>query len=136
MREVLMIYSDEKDYVMRMIKEMARVIFSLAFDKTYVSVEMEKANNYRVSGKALNDLWEMIDAGQINEAENLLLEKIDYADKEEVMGAALFYLYLSEKEDSFLEAHQYSKEEVLFGFKQLFERSGYQEILSLIESGI
>ena len=136
MREVLMIYSDEKDYVMRMIKEMARVIFSLAFDKTYVSVEMEKANKYRVSGKALNDLWEMIDAGQINEAENLLLEKIDYADKEEVMGAVLFYLYLSEKEDSFLEAHQYSKEEVLFGFKQLFERSGYQEILSLIESGI
>lgn len=136
MREVLMIYSDEKDYVMRMIKEMARVIFSLAFDKTYVSVEMEKANKYRVSGKALNDLWEMIDAGQINEAENLLLEKIDYADKEGVMGAALFYLYLSEKEDSFLEAHQYSKEEVLFGFKQLFERSGYQEILSLIESGI
>ena len=131
-----MIYSDEKDYVMRMIKEMARVIFSLAFDKTYVSVEMEKANKYRVSGKALNDLWEMIDAGQINEAENLLLEKIDYADKEEVMWAALFYLYLSEKEDSFLEAHQYSKEEVLFGFKQLFERSGYQEILSLIESGI
>lgn len=131
-----MIYSDEKDYVMRMIKEMARVIFSLAFDKTYVSVEMEKANKYRVSGKALNDLWEMIDAGQINEAENLLLEKIDYADKEEVMGATLFYLYLSEKEDSFLEAHQYSKEEVLFGFKQLFERSGYQEILSLIESGI
>ena len=131
-----MIYSDEKDYVMRMIKEMARVLFSLAFDKTYVSVEMEKANKYRVSGKALNDLWEMIDAGQINEAENLLLEKIDYADKEGVMGAALFYLYLSEKEDSFLEAHQYSKEEVLFGFKQLFERSGYQEILSLIESGI
>lgn len=131
-----MIYSDEKDYVMRMIKEMARVIFSLAFGKTYVSVEMEKANKYRVSGKALNDLWEMIDAGQINEAENLLLENIDYADKEEMMGAALFYLYLSEKEDSFLEAHQYSKEEVLFGFKQLFERSGYQEILSLIESGI
>lgn len=131
-----MIYSDEKDYVMRMIKEMARVIFSLAFGKTYVSVEMEQANKYRVSGKALNDLWEMIDAGQINEAENLLLEKIDYADKEEVMGAALFYLYLSEKEDSFLEAHQYSKEEVLFGLKQLFERSGYQEILSLIESEI
>ena len=92
--------------------------------------------NTECQEKALNDLWEMIDAGQINEAENLLLENIDYADKEEMMGAALFYLYLSEKEDSFLEAHQYSKEEVLFGFKQLFERSGYQEILSLIESGI
>lgn len=131
-----MIYSDEKDYVMRMIKETARVIFSVIFGKTYVSVEMEKGNKYKVSGKALDDLWEMVDAGQINEAENLILEKIDYADKEEVMGAALFYIYLSEKEDTFLEAHQYSKEEVLFGLKQLFERSGYQEILSLIESGI
>lgn len=131
-----MIYSDEKDYVMRMIKETARVIFSVIFGKTYVSVEMEKGNKYKVSGKALDDLWEMVDAGQINEAENLILEKIDYADKEEVMGAALFYIYLSEKEDTFLEAHQYSKEEVLFGLKQLFERSGYQEILSLIESGV
>lgn len=131
-----MIYSDEKDYVMRMIKETARVIFSVIFGKTYVSVEMEKGNKYKVSGKALGDLWEMVDAGQINEAENLILEKIDYADKEEVMGAALFYIYLSEKEDTFLEAHQYSKEEVLFGLKQLFERSGYQEILSLIESGV
>ena len=131
-----MIYSDEKDYVMRMIKETARVIFSVIFGKTYVSVEMEKGNKYKVSGKALDDLCEMVDAGQINEAENLILEKIDYADKEEVMGAALFYIYLSEKEDTFLEAHQYSKEEVLFGLKQLFERSGYQEILSLIESGV
>lgn len=131
-----MIYSDEKDYVMRMIKETARVIFSVIFGKTYVSVEMEKGNKYKVSGKALDDLWEMVDAGQINEAENLILEKIDYADKEEVMGAVLFYIYLSEKEDTFLEAHQYSKEEVLFGLKQLFERSGYQEILSLIESGV
>lgn len=121
---------------MRMIKETARVIFSVIFGKTYVSVEMEKGNKYKVSGKALDDLWEMVDAGQINEAENLILEKIDYADKEEVMGAVLFYIYLSEKEDTFLEAHQYSKEEVLFGLKQLFERSGYQEILSLIESGV
>ncbi len=37
-----MIYSDEKDYVMRMIKETARVIFSVIFGKTYVSVEIGK----------------------------------------------------------------------------------------------
>lgn len=58
-----MIYSDEKDYVMRMIKETARVIFSVIFGKTYVSVEMEKGNKYKVSGKALDDLWEMVDLG-------------------------------------------------------------------------
>ena len=31
---------------MRMIKEMVRVLFSLAFGKEYVSVELEKENKY------------------------------------------------------------------------------------------
>lgn len=34
-----------------MIKEMVRVLFSLAFGKEYVSVELEKENKYEVSGK-------------------------------------------------------------------------------------
>ena len=44
-------FTDEKDYIMRMIKEMVRVLFSLAFEKEYVSVELEKENKYEVSGK-------------------------------------------------------------------------------------
>ena len=44
-------FTDEKDYIMRMIKEMVRVLFSLAFGKKYVSVELEKENKYEVSGK-------------------------------------------------------------------------------------
>ena len=35
-------FTDEKDYIMRMIKEMVRVLFSLVFGKEYVSVELEK----------------------------------------------------------------------------------------------
>ena len=46
-------FTDEKDYIMRMIKEMVRVLFSLAFGKEYVSVELEKENKYEVSGKNL-----------------------------------------------------------------------------------
>ena len=44
-------FTDEKDYIMRMIKEMVRVLFSLAFGKEYDSVELEKENKYEVSGK-------------------------------------------------------------------------------------
>ena len=44
-------FTEEKDYIMRMIKEMVRVLFSLAFGKEYVSVELEKENKYEVSGK-------------------------------------------------------------------------------------
>lgn len=46
----------------------------------------------------------MIDQGDINEAENLLLEDLDYTNKEEV----------------------------LFGFKQLLEKSGYKDLIHLI----
>ena len=118
-------FTDEKDYIMRMIKEMVRVLFSLAFGKKYVSVELEKENKYEVSGKNLKIFLNMIDLGQINEAENILLDSIDYTNKNEVMAVALFYQYLSEKDNQFLENNNYTKEEVLSGFKQLLMKSGY-----------
>ena len=126
-------FTDEKDYIMRMIKEMVRVLFSLAFGKEYVSVELEKENKYEVSGKNLKYFLDMIDSGQINEAENILLDNIDYTNKEEVMAAALFYQYLSEKDNEFLENNNYTKEEVLSGFKQLLIQSGYKELFYLIK---
>ena len=128
-----MYFTDEKDYIMRMIKEMVRVLFSLVFGKKYVSVELEKENKYEVSGKKLKSLLDMIDLGQINEAENILLDNIDYTNKEEVMAAALFYQYLSEKDNEFLENNNYTKEEVLSGFKQLLIQSGYKELFYLIK---
>ena len=126
-------FTDEKDYIMRMIKEMVRVLFSLAFGKKYVSVELEKENKYEVSGKNLKNFLDMIDLGQINEAENILLDSIDYTNKNEVMTVALFYQYLSEKDSKFLENNNYTKEEVLSGFKQLLMKSGYSDLLYLLK---
>ena len=126
-------FTDEKDYIMRMIKEMVRVLFLLVFGKKYVSVEIEKENKYEVSGKKLQGFLNMIDSGQINEAENILLNSIDYANKDEIVAAALFYQYLSEKDSEFLENNHYTKEEVLSGFKQLLTQSGYKELLYLLK---
>ena len=124
-------FTDEKDYIMRIIKEMVRVLFSLVFGKKYVSVELE--NKYEVSGKNLKDFLDMIDSGEINEAENILLDSIDYTDRNEVMAAALFYQYLSEKDSEFLKNNNYTKEEVLSGFKQLLMQSGYTDLLCLVK---
>lgn len=123
---------DEKDYIMRMIKEMVQVLFPLVFGKKYVSVELEDENKYEVSGNTLKYFFDMIDQGDINEAENLLLENLDYTNKEEVMAAVFFYQYLSQKDDDFLRRNDYTKEEVLFGFKQLLEKSGYKDLIRLI----
>ena len=117
-------FNDEKDYVMRIIKEMAKVLFSLMLGKQYQSVELPAENKYQISGKSLEDFKKMADEGFINEAENILLEGIDYAKKEEVLAAVLFYQYISEKDIDFLEAHNYSKEEALDGIKRLAEKLG------------
>ena len=126
-------FTDEKDYIMRMIKEMVRILFSLIYGKKYVSVELEKENKYEVSGKNLKSFLDMIDSGQINEAENILLDNIDYANNDEVMAAALFYQYLNEKDSEFLINNNYTKEEVLSGFKQLLVQSGYNNLLYMIK---
>ena len=128
-----MYFTDEKDYIMRMIKEMVRILFSLIYGKKYVSVELEKENKYEVSGKNLKSFLDMIESGQINEAENILLDNIDYANNDEVMAAALFYQYLSEKDSEFLINNNYTKEEVLSGFKQLLVQSGYNNLLYMIK---
>ena len=129
-----MTFDDEKDYIMRIIKEMARVLFSLMLGKKYVAVEMERNNGYEASGKKLNELLGMIDRGEINRAENLLLESIDYSDKQSVAAAALFYQYLSEKEEGFLTEHDFSKEEVLDGMNRLLQKSGYGDVIHIVNN--
>lgn len=76
----------------------------------------------------------MIDLGKINEAENILLDSIDYTNNNEVIEVALFYQYLSEKDNKFLENNNYTKEEVLSGFKQLLMQSGYTDLLCLVKA--
>ena len=129
-----MTFDDEKDYIMRIIKEMARVLFSLMLGKKYVAVEMERNNGYEVSGKKLNELLGMIDRGEINKAENLLLENLDYSDKGSVSAAALFYQYLSEKEEDFLIEHDFSKEEALDGMNRLLQKSGYGDVIHIVNN--
>lgn len=126
-------FEDEKDYIMRMIKEMVSVLFFILLGKQYVSVDEERKNGYEVSGTDLNDLLDMIDNGQINEAENLMLDDIDYSDKKGLAAALLFYQYLSEKKKDFLQDHDYSDEEILDGAKQVLQKAGYGDIVKIME---
>lgn len=125
-------FNDEKDYIMRMIKEMVKMFFSLMFGKQSVSVEQEAKNGYEVSGSKLEELLTMADNGEINEAENLMLDGIDYSSKKELAAAALFYQYLSEKSEDFLQKNDYSKEEVLDGMKNIMQKAGFNDVIKIM----
>ncbi len=106
-----------------------RVLFSLMLGKQYTQVELPGENRFSVSGKNLGDLKEMADRGKINEAENLLLENLDYENKEEVTAAVLFYEYVGQMEEGFLKKNGYSLEEVYDGLMQIARNSGYGELV-------
>ena len=128
-----MFYEEESDNIMRRIKEAAREIFSLIYGKKYTQVELPKENKFSVSGSSLDDLTELVDQGKINEAENILLENLDYENPEELAAAVLFYEYVSEKGQEFLQAHDYSLEEAAEGIKQIAEYAGYGALLGEID---
>ena len=126
-------FEDEKDYIMRVIKEMVRMLFALMFGKEQFSVERGTESGYVVSGKKLDELLAMADEGKINEAENIILDNIDYGNQNELAAAALFYQYLSEKDEEFLRENDFSKEEILDGIRQLMQKSGYGSVVDIVE---
>ena len=128
-----MFFNDEKDYIMRIIKEMTKMLGSLMLGKenSRSSIEVFEENRIEVTRTKPNKFEEMVDAGQINEAENLLVEELDMSNMEEVFSAVLFYKYISEKDDEFLKAHDYTKEEALDGIKWLANETGYGYVCEL-----
>ncbi len=123
-------FEDEKDYIMRIIKEMIRALMSFALGKRYAAVEVGPEEKYEVSGCKLKDLMVLVDSGNIDEAENRLLDDIDYNDNDEVAAAVLFYQYLSEKDEAFLKEHDFSMEEVMDGLKMIAQNAGYGSLIS------
>ena len=74
----------------------------------------------------------MVDCGEINEAENLLFEKLDRTDQSSVAELLFLYEYTSQQSSEFLEQHNYSKEEVLEGLQMLAAKIGFQHMIDLL----
>ena len=113
----------EQDYVMRLIKEMIRAILKLLFniDTDSPSAELLKDSEEE---QTLNELLDMVDDGFINEAENRIYEITEEGKKIDLEIALLFYSYLNDKTDKFLEEHNYSREEIKAGLKNIAARYG------------
>lgn len=120
----------EKDYVMRIIHEMVRTILKLIFHK-----EEETAEELIFLEGVNQDLYQrlctMAEEGKINEAENMLYEKLEEdgwqteGNLEKLRLALEFYDALNTKDNDFLEEHDYSREEIREGIKDVLKRYGY-----------
>ena len=113
-------YYYEKDYIMRLIHGIAQVLARLLLGKQ-MEQEGEIASALsREAAKKDETLKKRIDAGNINEAEELLFDLLENEPWEENQKAALalsFYDHVNEKEDAFLEKANFSREEIIEGLE-------------------
>ena len=120
----------EKDYMMRLIHEMVRTIAMLIFHKDQ-GTEEELIFLEGISRDFYHRLCHVADEGKINEAENMLYESLEENDwdregnMEKLELALAFYDYLNGKENDFLEAHNYSREETEDGIQSVMKLYGY-----------
>ena len=61
----------------------------------------------------------LVDAGEINEAENQLYENLDENDTEHLEMALTFYMYLNQLDDDTLFMANYSREEIVEGINSV-----------------
>lgn len=135
----------ENDFIMRQVRDMVRMLAKVLFGKNTATYEyhedflnenslddeenkctLNDENRIKVlrSDRLYSQLITLVNAGKINEAENLLSDKLD-EDENGFFEAALgFYEYLNTLSDEFLEEHDYSREEVKDGAQDLADRKG------------
>ena len=113
----------EQDYIMRLVKEIIRVLLKLLFNLDTQSPTSEMLENQEEKS-ILDSLLDMIDSGKIDEAENRIYELTADKSMVHLEMALLFYSYLNEKSDDFLTEHHFSREEIKLGIYDMSVRYG------------
>ncbi len=120
----------EQDYIMRIIKETVRTMLKLLFNIDTESPSAELLED-TADQQTLNQILHMVDDGSINEAENKIYEITEDGQKTDLKIALLFYSYLNEQSDEFLEEHNYSRDEIRSGLKDAAARYGIDEFTGM-----
>ena len=122
-------YYFEKDYIMRLIHGIARILARMLFNRE-LEEDGEFAAVMEEAERESDDyLRQMVDDGKVNEAEEKLFDLISSASWDEKQKAALvlsFYDYLNDKSDEFLAAADFSREEIIRGLEDGMKAVGME----------
>ena len=115
----------EQDYIMRLIKEIIRTILKLLFhiDTEIPTIELLETEEEQTT---LETLLNMVDDGDINEAENRIFELVEAGKSESLELVLLFYSYLNDKSDEFLAENDFSRKEIQDDLKYILSKYGLE----------
>ena len=112
----------QNDWAMRQVEEIGRFLAKLLFNKetTIYEVITDENGNITDEGLLYLELKTLLRQGRLNQAENLLFERINRGENLEYLEIAIdFYSQLNNLTDEYLEAHGFSREEVKEGLMEV-----------------
>ena len=120
----------DEDYILRMIREIAQALAKVITGKSEINYELPaEEDDYTSLDLLYKEVIRLSDQGEINEAENFLLDAAEEKDSRFFELALAFYMHLDEFSDEFLETHQYSREEIAQGIESLSEDYGISGLM-------
>ncbi len=119
----------ERDYVMRVIRDMVRFISTVVFGRTELMVGIDSTTKAEVGTvppyvTMYTEMLRLVEQGDINGAEDMLYEQVDTSDIGYLEAGLAFYHRLTDISDNDLEAADYSREEILDGIHELSDMFG------------
>ena len=111
----------QDDFILRQIREMIHAVMRMLFQVTASDLSPEVIEDASAR-TVLEELLALTDEGRIDEAENQLYEMTCDGDRQNLEIGLLFYYNLNGKDDDFLEAHNFSREEIMTGIQDLADR--------------
>lgn len=122
----------EKDYILRMIKDLTKSIAHLVLGKSEIEYELPQKTEFTDTDYLYVKLLEMVGSGHINEAENLLFNEMNTTDFIDFEMAISFYLYLNDFGDDFLEKYNYSRDEIKEGIRDICEEFNVSTLVEFL----
>lgn len=119
------------DYIMRQISILSQFLTHVLFKEKPQEINITKGE-LETSMILENQLQTMLDQGEINEAENLLFEKIEAHESEGNLKAAIyFYTALLKMPPEVLKANNYTEDEIEEGLEAIREIYGIIDDLTI-----
>lgn len=108
-------YWYQKDWYMRQIEMMGQTLGQIISLKSVDVYQKGIIDDHSEITTLQDDLMQLVDHLQINQAENMLFDQINCEDNRYIEVALAFYLRLNELTDQQLEESHFSREEIASG---------------------
>lgn len=116
----------EQDYLMRTIHDFTRMLARILFGKDTSEYEFTEEEAWEDADLWYRNIRELADKGEINQAENLLYERLDGEDRRYLEMALDFYSHINENDLDYLDDHDFSREEIQEGLDRAMKIYGVE----------